>query len=471
MTLPTIVVDSRGAGEGKTTTGIYLLLKIANRVLDTPTLLVVPSIRLQEQYLRDMPELIRDGDVINSDRVSNVSAALIQRLKEPYWGDRPRVVMITHEAFRRTEIPRTLRGCWNLVIDEVMDPWSYEKITLETARSWQPHFHFGDLFRWRKPHAVIPGDTEEFYELLVGKTPDTMIFSDSPQWQRLTSTNHRLWMREPAYQRLCQNHTGYSELVISLHQSVFEDWVAINIAAAAFEYTFMAHWFRVAGFQVEYAHAFERQDRNIHIHTMKLPDGMRWSNNKRIQFPEILDDYHSYVNQNLPKPILAVRNNAESRALVNEVRLGHNAHGMNNYTEYQAISLETALIVNPTLNEFYTRQLMMTPRQVVAAFSSYTFYQLIMRTRLRLKNNQDPVHVAILDYETLVELGNFLAWPVAQTYDEITTRWQPPPQKQRGGRRPRGQRAMTGAERARLHRQRQQEAAQQLFEQIRDDIK
>jgi hypothetical protein len=51
-----ISVDARGAGQGKTRTGIYPLLhQLAQN--NTPTLIVVPSQLLQEQYCIDNPKL------------------------------------------------------------------------------------------------------------------------------------------------------------------------------------------------------------------------------------------------------------------------------------------------------------------------------------------------------------------------------------------------------------------------------
>lgn len=469
MTGPTIVVDSRGAGEGKTTTGIYRLLKISQRIIDIPTLLVVPSIKLQEQYQASMPDIIQIDDIINSDNCSNVSAELLQRMQQPSLASgQARVVVITHEAFRRTEIPKTLRAGWSLVLDEVMDPWTYEKITVESTKTWRPNFNFQDLFTWRKPDQVVAGDTEQFYELQVGSIPTDMAFSDSPQWQRLTSLNHRLWIKEPAYQRLCQRESGHVELIISLHQSIFEHWSAVNIAAAAFEHTFLYHWFKIAGFNIQTERKFVKQIRPIRLHTMQLPDGLKWSNRKRTQYPEILNDYHRYVNSKLPKPILAVRNNAESRRLISETRLGHNAHGINDYTAYTSISLETALVVTPTLNEFYVKQIGLTDAQIVTAFSAYTFYQLIMRTALRVKGNTQAVDVAILDYQTVIELANFLDWPVSNTYDHIQTSWVPP-NKPNG--RPRKANAMSPKERMRQMRERQAKQAKALFDLVKEDIK
>ena len=90
---PIVNVDSRGAGEGKTTTGIYRALKISQRIMLMPSILVVPSIDLQNQYQTGIPDIIHKDDIINSDTTSNVSATLLQRMQEPRNSEgRPRVI-------------------------------------------------------------------------------------------------------------------------------------------------------------------------------------------------------------------------------------------------------------------------------------------------------------------------------------------------------------------------------------------
>ena len=49
-----ITIDQRGCGKGKTTDGIYKRIH-ANKLNNTKTLVVVPSIKLQEQYKKDLP--------------------------------------------------------------------------------------------------------------------------------------------------------------------------------------------------------------------------------------------------------------------------------------------------------------------------------------------------------------------------------------------------------------------------------
>mgnify|MGYP003340876010 CR=1 FL=1 len=48
-----IVIDQRGCGQGKTTDGIYKRIR-ANKQNNIKSLVVVPSLKLQEQYKKDL---------------------------------------------------------------------------------------------------------------------------------------------------------------------------------------------------------------------------------------------------------------------------------------------------------------------------------------------------------------------------------------------------------------------------------
>jgi hypothetical protein len=467
MNKTTIYYDSRGAGQGKTRTGIYPGIKFALRIAGAPVLVVVPSVRLQQQYLEDLPECIRPEDVINSEpdpvsgrrHTDNVSRRIIDQMVHRDEG----VILITHEAFIRTQIPRSIRQRWILIVDEAMTVWNYEKINLTTAKSWNPQWDFKNLFYWDRPAAVIPEDDVPWHKLCVSSTPTEQAFTDSPQFQRLTSGNQELYCKWNSYQRLCQNDTGHADLVLSLDPAVFSDWGMIKIAAAAFEHTFMYLWFEHAGFELECQNEFVRRLLPVRIHTIDWAnEQFLWSNRKRQANPEILQEYHAYVRRNLPPDILVVRNNSELASLATETRLTHNVHGMNNHTQYRAVSLETALVMNPVMMDFLTTHVDMTQRACVAAFSAYTFYQILMRTALRLQNNQATVDVALLDHATAIELGTFMDWNVAKnTLQTIQISYRP-----RTGGRPRGRRnsrpAQTGAERTRRSRERQRLEAEQL---------
>ena len=65
-----ITIDQRGCGQGKTTDGIYKRIH-ANKQNNIKTLVVVPSIRLQEQYKFDLdyPIQIINSHLYNEDSI------------------------------------------------------------------------------------------------------------------------------------------------------------------------------------------------------------------------------------------------------------------------------------------------------------------------------------------------------------------------------------------------------------------
>lgn len=461
----TIFVDSRGAGEGKTTTGIYKFLRIA-KATEVPTLVVVPSIKLQEQYLKDIPDLISESDLINSDNNldDNVSHRIITEMTHRSKG----ALVITHEAFKRTEIPYTIRDNWALVFDEALDPWNLEKIKLEAVKKWQPNFDFKNLFVFENPDSVIEEDDEVFHLIKVNHY-DNLMFTDSPQFKRLVSTNNRLYIKWSNYKRLCQEKIekdGSIHIVSELNVRMFENWAQVTISAAAFEHTFMNHWFEHNGFEIKITEPFIRKTKHIRLHSVNSDTGFKWSNRKRQNQPEILNKYHEYIANNFKQPILVVRNNSEAQRLADETRIGHNAHGLNSYTHYTSVSLETALVLNPIMADFYTKEVDLTPQQQTRAFSSYTFYQILMRTALRLQDNTQTVDIGILDTDTAIELGDFLNWDLK--HDQII---RIPVIESPSRGRPRGSKnkttAMTSTERSRKHREKQKELAKQLSELVK----
>ena len=87
---------------------------------------------------------------------------------------------------------------------------------------------------------------------------------------------------------------------------------------------------------------------------------------------------------------------------------------MNHLTHFRAVSLETALNPSGEFVSWFKQNLDLKETQVTSAFSSYMFYQILMRTCLRTSDNEQSCHVFILDHKTLVELGNYVSFDVKQ---------------------------------------------------------
>jgi len=389
----TIYVNSLGCGEGKTTQHIYpqiaQLLGERERVL-----LVVPSIKLQRQYAREFNTIT----VINSDNSTNVAHSAYTALE-----NRNPFVCITHQAFVNLRISFQQKQDYHLIIDEVFDP--YELVEFRVNNTvWTPDFRFDQVFQFdTETHPLDPTWLE-----LNKSNPDPeheLLMSDSRRWQNLMHRNYRLWTTPVQYHRMLEGASDVICFVRELDAHIMEFWSTVTVAAAAFEHTFMSHWLRQANRAVETTHQFVPHKKHVRIHTPA--QDFRWSRWRRQHNPEIVDQYHQYVKQHQTGSTLVLRNNDEIRQLTDEVRLLHNAHGSNDYSNINNISLESALNPSPELANFYTTHLAMTAGLIKQAFASYLFYQAVMRTSLRLANTTQPVDVFVLDTDAAVGLFEY----------------------------------------------------------------
>lgn len=142
-----------------------------------------------------------------------------------------------------------------------------------------------------------------------------------------------------------------------------------------------------------------------------------WSNNKRKSKPEILDDYHNFVNQYASGKVIAIRNNEDIRSLTNEIRIGHSVHGLNNkqLQNCNDISLESALVMDSQTKKFVMDNWLSAilsksevNKAIIHMQSVYLFYQVVMRTKLRNKNyNGERINIFVLDQDTAVCLMDY----------------------------------------------------------------
>ena len=98
-----ITIDQRGCGQGKTTDGIYKRIH-ANHQNNIKTLVVVPSINLQEQYKKDLdyPVQIINSKIYNEDSGS-FTTTIQASLHHMRVGTN--FIIITHQAF--VKLPMT----------------------------------------------------------------------------------------------------------------------------------------------------------------------------------------------------------------------------------------------------------------------------------------------------------------------------------------------------------------------------
>lgn len=432
MKRTSITVDARGAGQGKTRNGIYpMLARLA--MTNMPTLIVVPSQLLQEQYCNDNPTLkIRK---INSSQDSgsglNVSAEILSAL-----ANRAPMVIITEEAFRRTHISWDIKCDYHLIIDEAINPYSIEELRIDPKIALQLDKVFSvedkskswDDYLNGYKQLIEESDESEAEKLEMHKdfqpkswaslkriaVESSSIFEESLQWRRLMNPNTRLWVTWAHWQKIKAGDTRELSIAVELNDSMMNGWISVHIAAAAFDSTFMSMWLKANGVTYTTSVPFTPHKQVPIFHVPE--DSFSWSKYRRNAQPDALPEFYRYVESQLKGgPCLVVRNNDEIAAkLSNEQKVTHNVHGINTYSDSTAVCLSTALKPGWSFKAFLMQQAeaagLWTEKVdgfIAKAFGSYMFYQILMRSALRVEGNIKPVHCFVLDFEIAMGLMDF----------------------------------------------------------------
>ncbi|WP_439114963.1 DEAD/DEAH box helicase family protein [Hydrogenophaga sp.] len=475
-----ITVDARGAGQGKTRKGIYPMLTHLAKT-NTPTLIVVPSQLLQEQYCTDNPTLkIRK---INSSHDSgsglNVSAEILNALSH-----REQMVIITEEAFRRTHISWDIKCDYHLIIDEAINPYSIEELRIDPkialqldkifsvedeGKAWGQYDSYYkieiekmDISAEEKQRMHMELSPKSWACLKRTAVESSSIFEESLQWRRLMNPNTRLWVTWAHWQKIKAGDTRELSIAVELSDSMMNGWISVHVAAAAFDSTFMSMWLKANGVSYLTSVPFAPHKQAPIFHMPQ--DEFSWSKYRRNAQPDALPEFYRYVESQLQGgPCLVVRNNDELNAkLSNEQKITHNVHGINTYSESTAVCLSTALKPGWSFKSFLTQQAEMAgigdqdrDGFIAKAFGSYMFYQILMRSALRVESNSKPVHCFVLDYEIAMGLMDYFdaAAQIKQISPFALTCMNKSPRKK-------SKIAMTPAEKQKRYRERKAKQAQ-----------
>ena len=473
-----ITVDARGAGQGKTRNGIYPMLKNL-AIGNMPTLIVVPSQLLQEQYCADNPKLnIRK---INSTQTNgsglNVTAEILNAL-----ANRTPMLIITEEAFRRTHISWDIKCDYTLIIDEAINPYSIEELhidpkialqldkvfSLDDTPSYWPTAEDAEFLNtiWQSGrisqgeyNSMLPRQWASLKRTMI---ESSSIFEESLQWRRLMNANTRLWVTWQHWQRIRSGDTSELSIAADLNPALVNGWISVHIAAAAFDTTFMSMWLKANGIAYKTVVPFKPHKQAPIFHMPE--DEFSWSKYRRNVQPDTLPSFYRYVEEKLQGgPCLVVRNNDELNAkLHNELKITHNVHGINTYSNSTAVCLSTALKPGWSFKAFLKQQAEMACIRdddqnsfIARAFGSYMFYQILMRSALRVEGNAQPVHCFILDYEIAFGLTEYFET------DRYMSNFQTfALQCLHKAPRKRTKIAITGAEKQRRYRERKAKLAQ-----------
>lgn len=415
-----ITIDQRGCGKGKTTDGIYKRIQ-ANKLHNKKTLLVVPSIRLQEQYKKDIKDIeIINSKIFNEDNTTfstTIQATLFHMKKGT------EIISITHQAF--VKLPQTgHRSKYDLILDEALDDIIHKTDVRSVNNDvWKPDYDLFNLFEFEndtieKIVEITKDDETDWHQLHQFREPTEGLLYDSPSFKSITDKNFLHHVTSHGWNVLNNQTGGTAHIISVLNPEILKGWQSVYIAAAAFTHTKMYHWMKHYDFDMytpkEYR--FEQHTGNIKLFTSDQSK-FKWSNTKRQNYPEILENYHNEVKKHASGDVISIRNNNEMKNLGTlEYRVNHNVHGMNDLQNYFDISLESALIPDPQIKKFIVDYwLSMTdklqqPRILTHMFSAYLFYQVIMRTKLRSRDyNDERINIFVLDQDTGVCIMDYFA--------------------------------------------------------------
>lgn len=398
----TIKIDQRQCGAGKTTTTLYTHIN-RFRGLNQPTLIVVPSIQLQNQYQQQYPTL----KVVNSDTVaeSTVNKAIIELMM-----DQHPLICITHQAFLL--LPDLEQKChYRLIIDESLDNL-YLKQTVPTYQqnplvnvNWEKHFSLvpNAAFTQAFTNPVDEQDkirysNSDFAQLDVVDSSRDEICLNSRQYQHITSQNYTWYISPDDYHILCTGRQDHFSLFGIVKAHIMLGWQGIVVAAAAFKHTKMAHWLTLHQLPTTTLKDCHFIPHSLPI-TLHFGDMDLWSLSKQRNQKDYHDSYQQQIDTYIDaciqqQPYLALRNKNQRQhrlGVRHEHLVGHNVHGINDpqLSACRHVVIQSALNLDKQFEAFLRRCFLVAVPEALQAnaiaqmHSINLFYQVIMRSALR----------------------------------------------------------------------------------------
>jgi len=421
-----ITIDARQCGAGKTTdphNGIYARINY-NIQFRQPTLLVVGSLNLQQQYYKkykNQLELIYSAN----DSTSTVTRCLNSMSNNKL------LICITHQCFKLLPYSE-LRENYDLIIDETLSN-IYDEITVQIKDNdrveykWDKHFEIGtrdkEFMDIELQKSTICNN--KFYKLTsLGGSDDSI--ANSKLYRQITDPNFDYYITPFNYNIMMGNQINNKMFHVHclLNDRLFQKWASIHIAAAAFDKTALYHLFNYYEMPMEFITKFEPHKGNIKLHTCSNSK-FKWSNTKRLNNTDILDQFYRYIESVTSNNVLSLKNNNEKNKLENSIDLTHNVHGINakEYHDCTDIAMASALLPSKSMASFLKQTLLShigdkkekvletRNQQNIALthfYATYLFYQAIMRCKLRQRDyNNELINIFVLDNSTGVAIADY----------------------------------------------------------------
>jgi hypothetical protein len=207
---------------------------------------VVPSIRLQEQYKFDLdyPIQIINSHLYNEDSIdfNTTIQAIIYHMKKG-----TDIIIITHQAF--VKLPKTSHKIkYDLIIDESLDDIIRKtSITTDHNDIWKPDFDLYNLFEFEnniieQTIELDRDNDEDWYELHQYRDPTQSLISDSPSFKSITDKNYIHHVTSKGWHILNNQQGGTINVISVLNPDVLKYWRSVYIASANFFNSKMGYW-------------------------------------------------------------------------------------------------------------------------------------------------------------------------------------------------------------------------------------
>lgn len=419
-----VIVDARRCGEGKTYDHSPTAIRDKGRILSTwsiikdrwqlsdRVLVVLPSLALSDAYeiefIKYLDRQCPQGHTNQLAKITSTEESNVQAKLHEHMNARCAIIIITQAAFLQSQITHNERNAYHLIIDEAIMP--YREIAVYHDEKCLVDF------KWDTNSSLLPAPdmAVEWMELRFHNLQGNFITDSAEQTRFLFNANWRCRVHHLDYEKFAGAIPKNLRISIiqELLPTLFDNWISIWLACAAFDYTFMRHWMDMHGIKWMVHNKLQFKPHSVPMNIMG-PDDLKftWSSYKQRNEPGLITQFSQQVRQVANQDsVLVLRNNNQTRQVFNnELRLPHNSAGSNDYSNYKFISLESALNPTPNMTRFLYDVYGILSRggsldHVHMAQTVYTFYQTVMRSCLR---QGLPATVFCLDNRVIMGMSEF----------------------------------------------------------------
>lgn len=382
-----INIDARRCGAGKTR-GTNGIIEKINKLytFGQSAIVVLPSLRIIEEYKNYLSNIDPiDIEFIDSRNSDNTSEDVMIAM-----GDRKQIIVITHQTFLMTQWLSGNKRYYNLIVDEEIIVTDESK--LDQKKTSIINF-FDSNISWLLPVEQCNIYAPEWRIMQV----DKRILDNNyiaAFIRDLTDENWINWVEVTDYDRMKNGSTGMLNVLREVNPEIMHHWESVHIACAHFETTFMRYWLDAHNlpWAIIPGCEFVKHETPVTIHIPSLKKEITWSMNKIKTGHWLIDAYNEYIDGlKVEDEVFVLRNKKDDKRRVfdNETMAPFNAHGLNEYRHINKVSLEAAINLAPQTQRWHYAHWDMESSKTLIARTGNTFYQVLMRSCLRMNEHAD----------------------------------------------------------------------------------